>query len=120
MDFREGRERVGSLLMNGEEGYSLFFLSDNKECVELSATTYSTIPLLSGTTFSLTVERSSHCNTSFIHTFVLYSTPPSKWLDGWMRTSVHGSDPSLKIIHWPLSLHAATKVQRFGQSGSSK
>ena len=24
------------------------------------------------------------------------------WMDGWMRTSVHGSDPSLKIIHWPL------------------
>ena len=24
------------------------------------------------------------------------------WMDGWMRTSVHGSDPSLKIILWPL------------------
>ena len=23
-------------------------------------------------------------------------------MDGWMRTSVHGSDPSLEIIHWPL------------------
>ena len=22
-------------------------------------------------------------------------------MDGWMRTSVHGSDPSLDIIHWP-------------------
>ena len=22
-------------------------------------------------------------------------------MDGWMRTSVHGSDPSLEIIHWP-------------------
>ena len=88
MDFREGRERVGSLLMNGGEGYSLFFLSDNKECVELSATTYSTIPLLSGTTFSLTVERSSHCNTSFIHTFVLYSTPPYPNLNPLYSTTV--------------------------------
>ena len=25
----------------------------------------------------------------------------SGWMDGWMRTSVHGSDPSLEIIHWP-------------------
>ena len=23
------------------------------------------------------------------------------WMDGWIRTSVHGSDPSLEIIHWP-------------------
>ena len=22
-------------------------------------------------------------------------------MDGWMRTLIHGSDPSLKIIHWP-------------------
>ena len=24
------------------------------------------------------------------------------WMDGWMRTSVHGCNPSLRNIHWPL------------------
>ena len=24
------------------------------------------------------------------------------WMDGWMRTSVRGRKPSLRIIHWPL------------------
>ena len=32
-----------------------------------------------------------------------------RWRDGWMRTSVHGSDPSLKN-----SLHAATMCNALG------
>ena len=24
------------------------------------------------------------------------------WMDGWMLTTVHGREPSLRIIHWPL------------------
>ena len=42
------------------------------------------------------------------------------WMDGWMRTSVLGSDPSLRIIHWPLIPPRSHWVQRFGQSDSSK
>ena len=46
------------------------------------------------------------------------------WMDGWMRTSVLGSDPSLRIIHWPLIPPRSHWVQRFGQRwdqmGSSK
>ena len=115
MDFREGRGRVGSLLINGGGGYSLLFLSrDNRECVELSATTYSTIPLLSGTTFWLTVERScTHVLTAIHHlsTSLFYTSPGGPVLE-INYSGYHGRGPKAFLYFWKPRLTRKRKLGR--------
>ena len=100
---------------NGGGGYSLLFLSrDNREWVELSATAYSTIPLLSGTTFWLTVERScTHVLTAIHHlsTSLFYTSPGGPVLE-INYSGYHGRGPKAFLYFWKPRLTRKRKLGR--------